>query len=395
MDPLQTLKTALQRIPPVGNPISLQQAPLVHPLFAMTQAQTYQSGTAALAAALLVAKAVAAKNNSPVTHPEVIVPAYACPDLISAVMFAGCHPVLVDTEPELPYLQLDGVSQKLSPQTVAVIAPWFLGIPERITALRERLQGHAALLIEDSAQWFPDAEPSQTYQGDLVILSFGKGKPVSLLGGGLLYDPRGSLRSEFPAPQTVGTASTYKIRLKYIAYNLVVSRFFYWMIELLPFIQMGKTVYKPLATLENMSTVAQGFLQPNIDAYFQRSRRAETGLKQLLGDLGMLDCALCQQAPTYRQQRMLRFPMLMKNSHMRNELLSALQTAGLGASGFYPAPLNEIDNIPASVKAQGPFPNAKSFADRLITLPTHVGCNAGALLNIRNLLAHHLRSQTQ
>ncbi len=395
MDPLQTLKTALQRIPPVGNPISLQQGPLVHPLFAMANAQTYQSGTAALAAALLVAKMAAAKNRQPLANPEVIVPAYACPDLISAVMFAGCHPVLVDIEPDMPYLQLDGVSQKLSAQTVAVIAPWFLGIPERITALRERLQGHAALLIEDSAQWFPDAEPTQTYNGDLVILSFGKGKPVSLLGGGLLYDPRGTLRSEFPASQATGDTSANKLRLKFVAYNLVVSRFFYWMIELLPFIQMGKTVYKPLATLENMSTVAQGFLQPNIDAYFQRSRRAETGLKQLLGDLGMLDCALCQQAPTYQQQRMLRFPLLVKTSRMRNELLSALQNAGLGASGFYPAPLNEIENIPAVVKTQGPFPNAKSFAERLITLPTHVGCNTGALLSIRNLLAHHLRSQTQ
>lgn len=395
MDPLQTLKTALQRIPPVGNPISLHQVPLVHPLFAMAHAQTYQSGTAALAAGLLVAKKRWAQNSPPITTPEVIVPAYACPDLISAVMFSGCQPVLVDTEPDLPYLQLEGVRQKLSPQTVAVIAPWFLGIPERIPALRECMQGHAALLIEDSAQWFPDAEPAQAYQGDLVILSFGKGKPVSLLGGGLLYDPRGTLRGEFPAPQDAENTSAQKIRLKFVAYNLVVSRFFYWMIELLPFIQMGKTVYKPLAALENMSIVAQGFLQPNIDAYFQRSRRAETGLKQLLGDLGMLDCALCQQAPTYQQQRMLRFPLLVKTSHMRNELLSALQNAGLGASGFYPAPLNEIDNIPAYVKTQGPFPNAKAFAERLITLPTHVGCNAGALLSIRNLLAHHLRSHPQ
>lgn len=390
MDTLQTLKTALQRIPPVGNPISLKQAPLVHPLFSGAHAQFYQSGTAALAAALLVAK-----QRQPVASPEILVPAYACPDLISAVMFAGCQPILVDTEPDLPYLQLEGVSQKLSSNTVAVIAPWFLGIPERIAALRERLRGHTALLIEDSAQWFPDAEPTQAFQGDLVILSFGKGKPVSLLGGGLLYDPRGMYRNEFPAPQTVAPTSATKTRLKYIAYNLVVSRFFYWMIELLPFIQMGKTVYKPLVGLENMSLVAQGFLQSNIDVYFQRSRRAETGIKQLLSDLGMLDCALCQQAPTYQQQRLLRFPLLLKTSRVRDELLQALQNAGLGASGFYPAPLNEIDNIPACVKTQGPFPNAKAFAARLITLPTHAGCNAGALLSIRNLLAHKMKPHVQ
>lgn len=390
MDTLQTLKTALQRIPPVGNPISLQQSPLVHPLFSAAHAQTYQSGTAALAAALLVAK-----QRHTAANPEVIVPAYACPDLVSAIIYAGCLPVLVDTEPDLPYLQLDGVSQKLSTNTVAVIAPWFLGIPERMAALRECLQGHAALLIEDSAQWFPDAEPTQAYQGDLVILSFGKGKPVSLLGGGLLYDPRGVLRNEFPAPHFVAAGSVTKTRLKFVAYNLVVSRFFYWIMELLPFIQLGKTVYKPLTTLENMPTVAQGFLQPNIDTYFQRSRRAETGLKQLLSDLGMLDCALPQHASTYQQQRLLRFPLLLKTPHMRNEVMTALQNAGLGASGFYPAPLNEIDNIPDCVKTQGPFTHAKSFSQRVITLPTHVGCNASALLNIRNLLAHHLRSHVQ
>lgn len=396
MDSLQTLKTAFQRIPPVGDPISLRQGPVTHPLLETARAQTYQSGTAALAAALLVAKQLAEKRladkqqlscseQHAASVPEVILPAYACPDLISAVVYAQCRPVLVDIEHGLPYMRLPDLQSSLNANTVAVIAPWFLGVPERFAEIRALLTASNALLIEDSAQWFPESDPTEAYQGDLVVLSFGKGKPVSLLGGGLLYDRRADLRALFPipAPAAAVPSSLPALLAKFAAYNLVIHRLFYWLIELAPFIEMGKTVYKKLESLQEIPALKLSFIQANIDAYLQRTRRAENGLKQLLSDVGFPHSALSNRAPTYQQQRMLRFPILVDVPAQRNSLLDSLQRAGLGASTFYPAPLNEIDNIPDIVKSQGPFPNAKDFASRLITLPTHRGCNTGFLLRIR------------
>ena len=57
-----------------------------------------------------------------------------------------------------------------------------------MAVLRPLADAAGAVLIEDSAQAFPRDGGGDFWQGDLVVLSFGRGKPVSLLGGGaVLY----------------------------------------------------------------------------------------------------------------------------------------------------------------------------------------------------------------
>ena len=144
-----------------------------------------QSGTAALAQALIIAKSAFTTDT-----PEVIVPGYACPDIISAAVYAGITPILVDLEPDRPYMSLSAIENAVTKNTVAIIAINFMGIPERISAIRGSLGDSGIIVIEDSAQWYPDADGetpiSSAYHGDLVVLSFGKGKPLSLMGGGAL-----------------------------------------------------------------------------------------------------------------------------------------------------------------------------------------------------------------
>ncbi len=360
MDAIQTLKTAFRRIAPVGNPISLGTQTLRHPLFDKDKSQLYQSGTAALAAAVLVAK-----KRKNCKKPEVIIPAYACPDLVSAVTYAQCKPVLVDIEGKTPYLNLDELKNKLSEQTVAVIAPWFLGIPERFTKIRELIKHNDILLIEDSAQWFPEAPPENAFSGDLVILSFGKGKPISLLGGGLLYTTQHELYSLFPEPKPVKETSHWMLLFKYLAFNAVIHPWFYWLLELLP-VSMGKTVFKPLTQLQSLPDSHQQYLQTNISAYLNRSSKTQQQLSDSLKDISLLS-----QCETYQQQRLLRFPILINDPAQHDRILQKMQQPGLGASQFYPASLPNIEGIPDSVKQQGNFPGAEQFAQRLITLPTH------------------------
>src|SRR6185295_2502270 len=115
----------------------------------------------------------------------VIVPAYCCPDVISAVLFAGARPVLVDLEAETPWMDLTQVSDRLGSSTVAVVAVNFLGVPERAAPLRKLADAAGALLVDDCAQFFPlEAAEREWLLGDFVVLSFGRGKPLSLLGGG-------------------------------------------------------------------------------------------------------------------------------------------------------------------------------------------------------------------
>ncbi|UCB54712.1 MAG: DegT/DnrJ/EryC1/StrS family aminotransferase, partial [Thiotrichales bacterium] len=173
------------QLPPAGNPINLtataEPGLFLDSFFSPYQPRFFASGTAALAAVIIAA--IRLKN---VTRPEVVLPAYGCPDLVSAVVYAGAKPVLVDLEPDRPWMDLAQLSGKITAHTVAIVATDLFGISERIDAIRPIARQAGAMLIEDSAQAFPGARESDIWGGDCVVLSFGRGKPVSLLGGGVV-----------------------------------------------------------------------------------------------------------------------------------------------------------------------------------------------------------------
>lgn len=400
------------RIPPVGNPISWQH-PAPPPTLVTHQEQClfFQSGTAALAQALIIAKS-AFKTDTP----EVIVPAYTCPDIISAAVYAGVTPVLVDLEADRPYMSLPAIENAITNNTIAIIAINFLGIPERIAAIRTSLGNSGVIVIEDSAQWFPDTSPaapdsaqaiSNQYQGDMVVLSFGKGKPVSLMGGGalLIKQPkRASLAEQINTvektpsqEQSDKPTNTLTTSLLYMAYNMAISRYGYWLLELLPGLKLGETHYTPLNTIDPMDNNRLLLLASNRQRYQQRPLTAQQAIHQMLANNSPQQVTdLPEQCQTYQQQRLLRYPILMPSASAKNHALKALEQAGCGASPLYPTilpniagvseHLNTTPSLSSSTKSASStrslstnassigsleFKNATSFASRLITLPTH------------------------
>ena len=165
---------------PVGERIKLgrpdSDIDALQSIFRPYTAPFYNSGTSALAAAIIVSI-----NKRRTSSPEVIIPAYTCPDLVSAILFAGAQPILVDFEKDKPWIDLDQLQEKITTETVAVIAVNLFGIPERIKLLKEIIGEKNITLIEDSAQSFLTPEESMRCLGDIVVLSFGRGKPVNML----------------------------------------------------------------------------------------------------------------------------------------------------------------------------------------------------------------------
>ena len=139
------------------------------------------SGTASLALSILIAK-----NLKKISNPEVIVPAYACPDLVAACAYAGVKCRLCDLAQNNTSYDINLLESLINENTIALAAINFLGIQERISEIFSIVQKKDILLIEDNAQWFPELNNSDHLTGDFICLSFGRGKPVSLLGGGCL-----------------------------------------------------------------------------------------------------------------------------------------------------------------------------------------------------------------
>ncbi len=361
------------QLPPVGNPVCLSRADdqqaLLQAFGTTYQAYYYASGTAALAAAI-----AAAIQLKAVDEPEVLLPAYACPDLISAAVFAGAKPVLVDLEEDRPWMDLEQVSAKISARTVAIIAVDLLGISERLLELRTLAEQAGAVLIEDSAQAFPGGKENNIWQGDLVVLSFGRGKPVSLLGGGAVLardDAIAGLLPKFKAQADDGLQRRLLFGLKVALYNRMISPGLYWLPQSLPFLNLGETHYYPLSSIKEMDATRLSILPSNVKFYQNDPMDTQKNLAEMLDELdfegpGIIDLPGACKVSVDR--RLLRYPLLVKSGR-REPLFTRLRR--FGASCMYPAVLTGISGLEPLLAEQGTFPAAVSFSNRLLTLPTH------------------------
>ena len=362
------------RIPPVGDPITIKTSNEVPVFPGALKTYFLNSGTAALAAGLQIAQ-----QHCQAKKPEVVIPAYCCPDLLSAILYNDMKPVLVDFIPDKPYMDLNGIEEALNENTVAVIAVNFLGIPERFREIKQLLQDMPTLLIEDSCQWFPESDEAfASHEGDLVVYSFGKGKPVCVLGGGALsvvdaayqnYAPTGDITPEY---KRTSIAKAMFNRVKYSAYNLVLTPYAYWLLEFLPFIKLGETRFHPLTSITAMATDKLIFLKHNIESYEQRYRNRDSAWQHVTKNPSKNSVAILHnQCPTYKKQQLLRLPLLCDDPYLRNEFYALSENRGFGGSKLYADILPKILDMPCSLIADSAIVNAVDFSKRLLTLPTH------------------------
>lgn len=327
------------------------------------------SGTESLS--LAVRAAIAAKGSP--EKPEVIIPAYGCPDLIAAIVAQNARPVLVDFTENAPFIDLDDLHSAVTGRTVAVVAVDFLGLSERMSALSNLCLVHGLILIEDSAQRFPPASDSEGL-ADFVILSFGRGKPINLMGGGALLVRKNrpfavrELRSSYPM-KTLRIGFLW--HLKRHLFNILLSRFCYPWLERAPFLHLGETRFQPLEKIRFLD-LPFSLLQAGIEGSERRAPLHAEFDRELafLADAEwiLLGCDQTESPPR------LRYAMLAPDESIRDQALEALNRNGVGASALYKSVLPEIDGVPLDrFGPQRSFPNASDFAGRLLTLPLHEG----------------------
>jgi len=374
---------------PVGNSIALRSSDFDGEGFTPFGFKLYQSGTAALSAAILTCIKL---SNLPARVTEIIIPAYACPDLVSAILYAGAKPVLVDLQPNSPHLSISQIKKNITDNTVAVIAVNFLGIPEQVTQIRQVCNEHGLFLIIDSAQWFPKTADTRPWAGDFNIISFGRGKPVNILSGGAVLTTQADFFNALPDSTTDDISiikGTLKL-LKIILYNLAIQPYFYGFFARLPGLNIGDTRFKPLNRISTIDPQYRRLIKSNIRKYQHQNscsweihNKLKTISSQILVDL-LPDNA------TEENTVLLRYPILIKNRSIRDKFFR--QTKDYGVSIFYPRPLNEISGLEGILDSQS-FPRANEFSDHLVTLPTHEHVDEKLIDNILAVLKKELDRQ--
>jgi dTDP-4-amino-4,6-dideoxygalactose transaminase len=337
------------------------------------------SGTQALAMALLDAKAA----RPSVSMPEVILPAYGCPDLVAASVYAGVRPRLVDTARGQWGYDLVRLPAALSESTVAIVAVNLLGTGDQAFELCKIAAAHGVALIQDSAQHLPQ-DFSAPWLGESVVLSFGRGKPLNLLrGGALLHAPaRASALASLQARAMTGLKQSPAVRrLESLAFNFATDPRVYGLSRKLLGGSVGRTQYKPLEALEDGSP---GFIAEVESALagYRQDAGYDAGIwsaaSRVWSGVG-IEPLSCASAQAKAGMLRLRLGLLARNRRIRDEIVAALDSKGLGATAMYGESMEKLEGVPPEISSQGPFPNAADLAGRLFTLPTHSGVTHAAV----------------
>ncbi len=381
----------LKKIRPVGNhvpynPIPFDQTSL-HP-YSFTG---FQSGTASLAAAIIAAK----RQLTHIKQPEVIIPAYCCPDILSACEYAKVKVRIVDLEKNRPWLCLSQIEKNITDNTIAIVAINFLGISERINEIRQLLGNKQVIIIEDSAQNFSiDTANSSnnsssnysnnSWTGDLIVLSFGRGKPISLFGGGAVITKRLDLQKLLPKPHE--NTDTINFRLKSIIFKIISSPFIYYWLVKLPFLNIGATQYKTLSIIKKIQKDAKLQLQGAIKNFNLITENLIKKSHQYYKVKNQHIINLPSKINQIDSNPLLRYPILITEKSERERIYHLLESKGLGVSKMYQKAILEIENIPTELIINKPeIENAKQFASQLITLPCHLDVENTDIKRIINI----------
>jgi dTDP-4-amino-4,6-dideoxygalactose transaminase len=322
------------------------------------------SGTTALAVALK-----ATLGSADPMDRGVLLPAYTCPDVLSAIAWAGGRPLLVETRRDTPWLDDEEVAGALGPSVAAVVAPHFMGIPHPLARLSGSCRAAGVTLIEDSAQLGPISSAFQP-TADLVVLSFGRGKPAPAGGGALLYRAEiehavGDLLEALPRPRS----GTLGWRTRMIAQNAAMTRPGFGLARRLPGLAIGETCFKALAEPERLPPAWARQVESVLATWNRRSGSVAELVTQA-ERAGV--CPIASALGWDGRSPLLRLPILANSQSQRDRVVAVLEREGLGASALYRDILPKIPGVPPCDQVSS-LANAEHFAARLFTLPCHSG----------------------
>jgi dTDP-4-amino-4,6-dideoxygalactose transaminase len=208
------------------------------------------SGKAALT---LILKAL--KSLSP--RREVVIPAYTCFSVPSAVVKAGLKVRLCDIDPLTFDFNLTRLEQSLNENTLCVIPHHLFGIPSDVHRIAGMCKERGIFVVEDAAQAMGGTLGGRKL-GTLVDVGFfslGRGKNITCGSGGVVVTNRGDVADAIGRHSAALEKPTLLEVVKEFAQSVVMSIFIhpslFWFPDGLPFLQLGKTPSRKISPSPN------------------------------------------------------------------------------------------------------------------------------------------------
>jgi perosamine synthetase len=324
----------------------------------------YDTGRAAVADAMRMAARATGR-------PRVVIPAYTSYSVAAAATAAGIEPVLCDIDAGTFGYDAAALRACVDDRTAAVLLGNLFGWPEPVTPLGWVAEC-GAMLIDDAAQALGAREGTRLAGGraPLGILSFGRGKCVTLGGGGALLVQDPALRALMPlAPPTASKG--WRELVMAVAVTVSRSRAALGLMSRLPGVRLGESHFEPdfdrIAAPASVRAMATGIAG------------AAARIRVVRGNVAADWRAALADAPGWQlppltsglEPAFLRYPVLAATPAMRERAVASLAEAGFGFVRSFPTTLAGIPEFAARLGVRPDVPGAEALSARVIALPCH------------------------
>jgi len=300
---------------------------------------------------------------------KVLIPAYTCFSVPSAIVKAGLEVSLCDIS-DLTFDFDYGLLEKaVDENTLCVVPNHLFGAPSDMNRIKSICGPRGVYVVEDAAQAMGGNYAGKLLGtlGDVGFFSLGRGKNITCGSGGLIVTNSDAIAHEIE--KKCSTLETPRLRenlgelLKAMLLAVFIRPSLYWFPSGMPFLKLGETIFYKDFPIKKFSGLKAGMLR----GWKKRLESSNKARRENARDFGTLMSLKRQFDVTVP---FLRLPLMADSRTMRAHIYSLARKKGLGISLMYPTSINEIEEIKSHFAGMT-FPGASDIAGKILTLPTH------------------------
>lgn len=317
---------------------------------------------------------------------EVLIPAYTCYSVPSAIVRAGLRVRLCDMAPGTLDFDFEHIEEDLeNPRLLCVVSTHLFGLTADVERVKSLICKRNIFVLEDAAQamggeW--NGKKKGTL-GDVGLFSLGRGKAFSTVEGGLILTDNDLIGQQLEKHLAVisgyGFFDCLKLILKAVILSVFIDPRLYWLPKSLPFLKLGETHFNPSFPIRKLSSFQAGMAKKWKTA-INKHRAARTVNANKFAGYGIRPPGIVEGGIP----DLIRFPLLLADAVTKKKILLKSESMGLGISDGYPDSIDGIDALYRHFDGNS-FPVAKDIAERLVTLPVHSYVSGHDVENIMQL----------
>ena len=302
---------------------------------------------------------------------KVIIPAYTCFSVPSAVRFAGLDIVPCDIVPETLDFDYARLESSIGDDTLCVVPTHLFGIPADVEKACALCRAKGAFVVEDAAQAMGAVHEGRKLGtlGDVGFFSLGRGKNITCGSGGIILTSSDgiadAIRARFAEVGNVPAAGYMKDILEIVFMTIFLHPGLFGVPKRLPFLKLGETRFHESYPLTRLTGFQAGLLRdwPSKLEKLNRARAARgDGYRNRLGLAGSM--------PIYSGSFAYnRFPVYTGDRRSKDALCAEGDL--LGITPMYPSAVHRIPQLRGCFEG-AEFRGADLVSDTLVTLPTHI-----------------------